>query len=313
MNIRRLEFTLTTKCNSQCIYCQADASPQKTEVMSLEGIRNYLDEAVSVSNLESFMVFGGEPMLFPDQAISAFEKAHKQGIPKISMLTNGVWGKTEQNAKELAFRMKKSGLDILGISVDAFHQQFIPLEYPQRAALASTHAGIAEVTWNVAVVESLNGKNKYDRNTAKILKLLEPVGIEAHVHKVLPVGRATRNLRRYLKRESLQGPCMGDPILENSLTSPECITIEPSGEVSICWNLAIGNAKQKPLNRIIRDYEWKRNPIIRTLVEEGPMGLMKDARSKGFRVRSAQYGNKCHLCIEVRRFLGSANMISASH
>jgi len=281
--------------------------------MSLEDIRHYLDEAVSVSNLESFMVFGGEPMLFPDQAISAFEKAHKQRIPKISMLTNGVWGKTEQKAKELACRMKKSGLNILGISVDAFHSQFIPLEYPQMAALASIHAGIAEVTWNVAVVESLSGKNKYDRRTAKILKLLEPVGIEAHVHKVLPVGRAARNLRQYFKRESLEGPCVGDPILENSLTSPECITIEPSGEVSICWNLAIGNAKQKPLNQIVRDYEWKRNPAIRTLVEEGPMGLVKDARRKGFRFRSTQYVNKCHLCIEVRRILGSADVASASN
>ena len=238
-------------------------------------------------------------MLFPDQAISAFEKAHKQRIPKISMLTNGVWGKTRAKAKELACRMKNSGLNILGISVDAFHSQFIPLEYPQRAALASIQAGIADVTWNVAVVESLSGKNKYDRKTAKILKLLEPVGIEAHVHKVLLVGRAARNLRRYFKRESLRGPCTGDPILENSLTSPECITIEPSGEVNICWNLAIGNAKQKPLNQIIHDYEWKRNPMIRTLVEEGPLGLVKDARRKGFRFRSAQYVNKCHLCIEL--------------
>lgn len=279
----------------------------------MEDIRNYLDEAVSLSNLESFMVFGGEPMLFPDQAISAFEKAHKQRIPKISMLTNGVWGKTEQKAEELACRMEKSGLNILGISVDAFHQQFIPLEYPQRAALASIHAGIAEVTWNVAVVESLSGKNEYDRKTTKILKLLKPVGIEAHVHKVLPVGRAARNLRRYLKRESLQGPCIGDPILENSLTNPECITIEPSGEVSICWNLTIGKAKKKPLNQIIRDYEWKRNRIIRTLVEEGPMGLVEEARRKGFRFRSAQYVNKCHLCIEIRRILGSTDLVRASN
>jgi len=281
--------------------------------MSLEDTRNYLDEAASISNLESFMVFGGEPMLFPKQAISAFEKANKHKIPKISMLTNGIWGKTEQKAQELACKIKKSGLNILGISVDAFHSQFIPLEYPKRAALASVQAGIADVTWNVAVVESLCGKNKYDRKTAKILKLLEPVGIEAHVHKVLPVGRAARNLRQYFKRESLEGPCVGDPILENPLTNPECITIEPSGEVSICWNLTIGNAKQKPLNQIIRDYEWKRNLIIKTLVEEGPMGLLEDARRKRFRFRRAQYVNKCHLCIEIRRILGSADIASTSN
>lgn len=281
--------------------------------MSLEDINKYLNEVISISNLESLMVFGGEPMLFPDRTIAAFEKAYEHRIPKIEMLTNGVWGKSGQKAKEVACRLKKSGLNVLGISVDAFHQQFIPLEYPRSAALASIQAGIANVTWNVAVVESLNGKNKYDRKTAKTLELLEPVGIEAHVHKVLSVGRAARNLRRYLKRESLEGPCIGDPILENNLTSPECITIAPSGEVSICWNLAIGNAKQKPLNQIIRDYEWKKNPIIRTLVEEGPMSLVKQARKKGFRFQKAKYVNKCHLCIEVRRILSPKDVASASN
>jgi MoaA/NifB/PqqE/SkfB family radical SAM enzyme len=312
LNMRRLELTLTTKCNSQCVYCQADASPLKAEVMSLEDINNYLDEAGSLSNLESFMVFGGEPMLFPEQAINAFERAHKQRIPKIEMLTNGFWGKDEQKARELAFRMEKSGLNTLGISVDAFHEQFIPLEYLQTVALASIHAGIADVAWNVAVVESVSGKNKYDRKTARLLKLLEPVGIETHVHKVLPVGRAARNLRRYLKREPLSGPCVGDPILENSLISPKCVTMEPSGEVDICWNLTIGNAKQKPLSQIIRDYEWKRNPIIRTLIEEGPIGLVKDAKRRGFQFRNAQHVNKCNLCIEVRRILGPTGLVRAS-
>jgi MoaA/NifB/PqqE/SkfB family radical SAM enzyme len=279
--------------------------------MSLEDVYNYLDEAVSVSNLESFMVFGGEPMLFPDRAIGAFSKAHKHGIPKIAMLTNGIWGKNQAIAEELACRMKKSGLRFLRISVDAFHLQFIPLEYPKRAALASIQAGIADVAWNVAVVESLSDKNEYDRKTAEILKSLETMGIETHVHKVLPVGRAARNLRQYFKRESLQGPCTGDSIIKNALTSPEDIGIEPSGEVSICWNLSIGNAKQKPLNQIMRDYEWKRNPITRTLVEEGPIGLVKDARRKGFRFRNAQYVNKCHLCIELRRILESPEVASA--
>jgi len=276
--------------------------------MNVEDAHNYLVEATSVSKLESFMVFGGEPMLFPDRAIAAFEKAHQLGIPGIDMLTNGVWGKNLRRARELASGLKTSGLSDLGISVDAFHLQFIPLEYPRNAALASVEAGIERVTWNVAVVESLKGQNKYDRKTAKILKSLEPVRIEAHVHQVIPVGRAIRNLRKYLKQESLQGPCTGDPILENALRSPESITIEPSGEVDICWNLAIGNAKKKPLGRIIREYQWRESPIIRTLVEEGPTGLVKDARKRGFRFQETRYINKCHLCVELRKVINPPSL-----
>ena len=301
LNIKRLEFTLTTKCNSECIYCQAEASQHKNEVMDVEDAHNYLTETCRVSKLESFMVFGGEPMLFPSRAFSILDRARELNIPKIDMLTNGIWGKSPRRAKDLALRLKQSGLNTLGVSVDAFHLQFIPLEYPRNAALASVRAGIEQVNWNVAVVESLNGKNKYDRETARILKTLNPVGIEAHIHKVLPVGRAIINLKQYVKKESLQGPCTSDPILENTLTHPECITIEPSGRVDICWNLAIGNAKEKLLSQIIREYSWQENPTIRTLVEEGPMGLVRKAKASGFQFQEDHYLNKCHLCIEIRK------------
>jgi len=301
LNIKRLEFTLTTKCNSECIYCQAEASPFKNEVMDVKDALDYLTETCTVSKLESFMVFGGEPILFPSRTLSIIDRARELSIPKIEMLTNGIWGKSRRRAQELALGLKRSGLNDLGISVDAFHLQFIPLEYPRNAALASVQAGIENITWNVAVVESLNSKNKYDRKTATILKSLKPVGIEAHVHKVLPVGRAIINLKQYIKKESLQGPCTADPILENTLTSPECITIEPSGGVNICWNLTIGNAKKKQLSQIIQKYSWQENPITRTLVEEGPMSLVRMAEGSKFRFQDDQYLNKCHLCIEVRK------------
>ena len=249
-------------------------------------------------------------MIFPERSIAAFEKAHQLEIPRIEMLTNGVWAKSRRRAQELTSKLKRSGLNHLGISVDAFHLEFTPLEYPRNAALASVQAGIEQVTWNVAVVESLQAKNKYDSKTSQILESLEPVGIEAHVHKVLPVGRAIRSLRKYFKRKSLQGPCSGDPILETALKSPETITIEPSGEVDICWSLAIGNAKKTPLSTIIQEYQWRESPIIRTLVEEGPTGLIDDAGKRGFQFKEPLYVNKCHLCIEVRKASGSPSLAS---
>jgi len=54
--------------------------------MEVEEARNYLTEVSSVSTLESFMVFGGEPMLFSDRAISIFEKAHQLSVGQMSEL-----------------------------------------------------------------------------------------------------------------------------------------------------------------------------------------------------------------------------------
>lgn len=219
------------------------------------------------------------------------------------MLTNGFWGRNEKEAEELANKLKNSGLNCLGISVDAFHQQHIPIEHPRNAAAAAVSAGIEQVAWNVAVLDALDGGNKYDRKTARILKILEPLGIEAHIHRVLPVGRAAKNLWRDFKREPLEGPCTSDPILGNDLTNIQSITVEPSGEVDVCWGLTIGNAKEKPLSQIVRQYNWRENQVIRTLVEEGPVGLAKNVKGGISHLRKRRFINKCHLCMEVRKEL----------
>jgi MoaA/NifB/PqqE/SkfB family radical SAM enzyme len=277
----------------------------RTSVMKVEDAHDYLVEAMSVSNLESFMVFGGEPMLYPDRVIAILEKAHQLQVPRIDMITNGTWGKDEKQAEKLATRLKSAGLTNLDISVDAFHQQYIPIEYPRNAGLASSKAGIERVIWNATVVESIDAKNEYDEKTRQILKALEPTGIEPYIHKVLPTGRALKNLRQYFKKESLQGPCEGDPILENPLTDPKSICIDPSGSVEICWFLSIGNAKQVPLDRLISNYDCQKDAITRTLVEEGPTGLLKLPEVQDFSFEENEYIGKCHLCMEVRRALNA--------
>jgi organic radical activating enzyme len=301
MDLRRLEFTLTTKCNSQCTYCQADAGPWRNEVMDVKDSWDYLAEAVKAADLKSFMVFGGEPMLYPTRAIAIFKKAQQLNIPRIDMLTNGTWGKDKEKAETLARKLKNAGLNTLGISVDAFHLEHIPLEYPRNAAKASLKAAIENVTWNVAVIESLDASNHYDKMTAHILKELEPVEIEAHVHKVVPAGRALQTIPQYFQKTQLEGPCEGETPMENTLTNPQCLTIEPSGSVDICWHLSIGNAKKTPLSRIMSRYDWQRNPMIKTLVEDGPMGLLERQKPPADRLNKSGYINKCHLCVEVRK------------
>jgi MoaA/NifB/PqqE/SkfB family radical SAM enzyme len=269
--------------------------------MDVRDAFNYLTEATSISNLKSFMVFGGEPMLYPEKAVAIFEKAHQLGVPRIDMITNGAWGRDMEKAEEWAQKLKTAGLNNVDVSVDAFHARHIPIEYPRNAALALLKAGVEDVKWNVAVIESIDAENEYDKKTKQILTMLKPTGIEASFVKIIPVGRAVQNLREFFKHEPLHGPCGGDPILGNPLKNPESVCIEPSGSVDVCWHLAIGNAKERPLSQIISDYDWQKFPLIETLVEEGPMGLLKLREARDFKFKEDDYINKCHLCMEIRK------------
>jgi hypothetical protein len=89
--------------------------------------------------------------------------------------------------------------------------------------------------------------------------------------------------------------------MENTLTNPQTVTIEPSGSVDICWHLSIGNARKTPLSRIISEYNWQKNPTIKTLAKEGPMGLLKSQRLHIGRFNRSAFINKCHMCVEVRK------------
>lgn len=86
------------------------------------------------------------------------------------------------------------------------------------------------------------------------------------------------------------------------MRDPLGIEIDPFGWVNFCPGLTIGNAKEKKLSKIVNDYNWKENPIIQVLEREGPIGLFKVAKEKGFVPREG-YVDKCHLCYETRKFL----------
>ncbi len=297
---QRLEFVLTEKCISRCLHCQGEHSPEKEGVMEVEDGITYLEETTSVTKLDSFMIFGGEPMLYPERTIKLFQKANELSIPEIELITNGFWGKDRNQAQSLATQLKDSGVNEVLISVDAFHLPYIPLDYPRNAALASLAAGIERVRWNVAVLESETALNQFDRQTSEIMRVLAPLDLEINVNKVWPQGRARRNLSEFFPKQSLEGRC---PEAETALVNPTCVTIDSRGWASICWSLSIGNAKKERLSRMLVNYQWKSHPLIQTLVTNGPKGLIEVPEAGGFQFQEERYIDKCHLCMDIRKFL----------
>ena len=300
MDVKRLEFALTEKCNSQCAHCQGSHSPEREGVMETEDGSRYLEETASETKLDSFMIFGGEPMLYPERTITLFKKANELGIPEIELITNGFGGRNPKRARELAAELKAAGVNEVLISVDAFHLPHISLDGPRNAAIASTDAEIKRVRWNVAVLEGIDGQNKYDRRTREIVAVLEPLGIGMSFNEIWPQGRARQNLGRFFAKQPLEGDC---PDKENALVSPTCISMDPAGWASICWYMVIGNAKRTSLSGLLTGYSWEAHPVTRTVVEKGPLGLTELPECEGFSLQRDKYIDKCHLCSDLRRHM----------
>jgi hypothetical protein len=76
------------------------------------------------------MTFGGEPLLHPEAVFCAASTAKACGVPKRQVITSGYFTADEGKMEETARRLSESGVNDLLLSVDAFHQEFIPLEVP---------------------------------------------------------------------------------------------------------------------------------------------------------------------------------------
>ncbi len=77
--------------------------------------------------LQSLTVHGGELFLYFNILKGIFKKARELGIKERWVITNGYWTEIKETAERKLSELKESGLLSITFSVDAFHQEYIPL------------------------------------------------------------------------------------------------------------------------------------------------------------------------------------------
>jgi len=82
------------------------------------------------------------------------------------------------------------------------------------------------------------------------------------------------------------------------------VHIDPHGNVfsGTCSGIVLGNVNERPVEEIWRQFHPGQNAFIQALCEQGPYGLLEEARSLGYGELPA-YAGKCHLCTHIRQFL----------
>ena len=268
--------------------------------MELGDVKRYLEDITSNYVVEEVGFFGGEPLLNFNLLVSLIEEVKRFNIPKIGLPTNGFWGKNDLTAMKYALKLKEAGLNRIGFSVDAFHQEFIPLDVVRRAIKAAHEVGIE---WIGLVSQNLgpeNENNQFNEQTKNITDILskkfefcEVINSELQVR-----GRAANQLREYF-------PMMTIPSDRCLIFKVPMFMIDPNGWVfhQLCTGICIGNAKKNSLSEIISDFNYRKHPIIGKLVAKGgPKNLLDIAIEKGYEPLNG-YADKCHLCFSARNFL----------
>ena len=174
--VNRLEFAITYLCNSRCKHCQLGEEEERRKFPS------HIDKDLAVEIVrrvgkeygpESIMTFGGEPLLYPEIVYAIHKEAMKVGIPVRDVITNGFWSRNIGKIQETAHNLVKSGVTKVNISIDCFHQEFVPIDIVKKAAESLLKAGMKHVSWDPCWVVSKDHDNEHNRKTRAFLRLLK--------------------------------------------------------------------------------------------------------------------------------------------
>ena len=240
--LNKIEFVVTDACTGRCKHCSegehtscgASIDPQ----IAADAVRKIATEY----DVQTVMTFGGEPLLYPEAVCVIMSAAKELNIPRRQVITNGYFSKNTDRIFHVAERLAACGVNDLLLSVDAFHQETIPIDVVKMFAEAVKKCGIP-IRLQPAWLGNPTDDNPYNRKTREILDSFCDMKIPAGEGNVIFFeGNAKKFLAEYFTGEIFENPYAEDP------HDVRCVSFSPNGDV------LGGNVYRQDIMEIIKDY-----------------------------------------------------------
>ena len=241
-NLNKIEFVVTYACTGRCKHCSEGEHTSCGERIDSGIAADAVRKIASEYDIKTVMTFGGEPLLYTDAVYAIMLVAKEMNIPKRQVITNGYFSKNAEKIREVAEQLAESGVNDLLLSVDAFHQETIPLDVVKQFATEAKKCGIP-IRLSPAWLVSVTDDNPYNRKTREILGSFADLDIPVGEGNVIFFeGNALKYLAEYFTDELLQNPYAEDPC------DVRCVSFEPNGDV------LGGNVYQRDIMEIVNNY-----------------------------------------------------------
>ena len=242
-NLNKIEFVVTYACTGRCKHCSegdhTNCGQRIDPGIAADAVRKIGLEY----DVKTVMAFGGEPLLYTDAVYAIMKAAKDLNIPKRQVITNGYFSKDADKIREVAQELFLCGVNDLLLSVDAFHQETVPLDVVKQFAAEALTCGIP-IRLSPAWLRGEADENPYNQKTREILfgftEMEIPVG-EGNV--IFPEGNALKYLAAYFTDTLPENPYREDP------RDVRCVSFAPNGDV------LGGNVHERDIMKIIQDYE----------------------------------------------------------
>jgi len=241
-NLSKIEFVVTYACTGRCKHCSEGDHISCGERIDPQIAADAVRKIATEYDIKTVMTFGGEPLLYPETVYAVMNAAKELNIDKRQVITNGYFSKNREKIKEVAQALANCKVNDLRLSVDAFHQETIPLDAVRIFAQEAKKCGIP-LMLQPAYLVSRNDDNPYNIRTKEILESFSdmelPIG-EGNV--IFPEGNALKYLSEYMNDNVTQNPYVEDEY------DVRCISFSPNGDV------LNGNVYKRDIIEIIENY-----------------------------------------------------------
>ena len=241
-NLTKIEFVVTYACTGRCKHCSEGEHTPCGERIDPQIAADAVRKIAAEYGIKTVMTFGGEPLLYTDAVERIMTAAKELNIPKRQVITNGYFSKNADKIRGVAEQLAVCGVNDLLLSVDAFHQETIPLGVVKQFAAEAKKWGIP-IRLSPAWLRSAVDDNPYNVKTREILGSFADLEIDVGEGNVIfPEGNAMKYLAEYFTDTLPENPYKDDPC------NVKCVSFEPSGDV------LGGNVYRNDIMEIIKDY-----------------------------------------------------------
>ena len=210
-NLNKIEFVVTLACTGKCRHCQNGDPINSSEHIDADVAATAVRRVCGHYPIRTVMTFGGEPLLYPETVCTIHKAAAEAGVERRQVITNGFFSRDPERIMKIARDLAASGVNDLLLSVDAFHQEYIPLEPVIHFAECAVKAEIP-IRLQPAWLVSPEDDNPYNIRTREVLLAFRHLNIPAGSGDVIfPSGNALKYLKEYFDENTATSPYEEDP------------------------------------------------------------------------------------------------------